>query len=89
MNIKWTEKEKEYVRENAAHTKDVRLAEELTEMSGRIVTLEAVRKVRQKLGLRKSPGRGVCSLVYSPVTETAQDISSWENEGGPPSPISD
>lgn len=84
MNIKWTEKEKEYVREHAAHMKDAKLAEELTEMTGRVVTLDAVRKVRQKLGLRKSPGRGVCALVYSPVDEAPPDISSWENEGGPP-----
>ena len=64
MNIKWTEKEKDYIRANAAHTKDKDLAEELTDISGRRITLDAVRKVRQKLGIVKKSGRGICGLRY-------------------------
>ena len=80
MNIKWTEDEKEYIRNNAATMKDVEIADELTIMSGRCVTLDAVRKVRQKLGIMKKPGRGVCALVYSPPEEAKADLSNWENE---------
>ena len=62
MNIKWTESEKDYIRANAAHMKDKDLAERLTSISGRDVTLDAVRKVRQKLGITKKSGRGICGL---------------------------
>lgn len=62
MNIKWTETEKDFIRANAANMKDKDLAEELTSIAGREVTLEAVRKVRQKLGIRKKSGRGICGL---------------------------
>ena len=43
--------------------KDVEIAKSLTEMSGRKVTLQAVRKMRQKLGVKKKCGRGVCGLI--------------------------
>ena len=43
MNIKWLESEKDYIRANAAHMKDKDLAERLTTISGRDVTLDAVR----------------------------------------------
>lgn len=62
MNIKWTEREKEYIRDNAATVKDKDLAANLTEMSGRKITLDAVRKIRQKLGIIKKSGRGICGL---------------------------
>ena len=62
MNIKWTDEEKDFIRENAAFTKDVDLAEKLTEKTGRTVTLDAIRKVRQKLGIRKRAGRGICGI---------------------------
>ena len=63
MNIKWTENEKKYIKENAHCMKDVEIAKSLTEMSGRKVTLQAVRKMRQKLGVKKKCGRGVCGLI--------------------------
>ena len=47
MNIKWTEDEKDYIRENAATMKDIDIAGNLTIKSGRNITLDAVRKVRQ------------------------------------------
>jgi len=82
MNIKWTEEEKNYIRDNAATLKDKELAEKLTTLSGRSVTLDAVRKVRQKLGISKMPGRGICALVYSRIENSNGDVSDWENEGG-------
>ena len=72
MNIKWTEDEKDYIRENAATMKDIDIADNLTIKSGRKITLDAVRKVRQKLGIIKKPGRGVCGVVYD-KTEAQHD----------------
>lgn len=73
MNIKWTEGEKEFIRQNANALKDRELAEKLTAMSSRNITLDAVRKVRQKLGITKLPGRGVCGLVCQDKQEGAID----------------
>lgn len=63
MNIKWTENEKNFVRENANVMKDVDIAKALTEQTGRNVSLHAVRKVRQSFGMKKKQGRGVCKLL--------------------------
>lgn len=62
MNKIWTDAEKEYIRNNAATKKDRELAEELSKMSGRNVTIAAVRKQRQALKIFKSSGRGKCQL---------------------------
>ena len=62
MNRKWAEKDLQYIRENADNLKDRELAAELTHRSGRPVSLGAVRKMRQRLGLGKKSGRGVCGL---------------------------
>lgn len=62
MNKVWTEYEKEYIRINADHLKDSELAEKLRAVSGRKVTVNSVRKVRQSLGIKKRPGRGICSI---------------------------
>ena len=82
MNIKWTQEEKEFIRENAAFMKDRELAQRLTDKSGRRVTVDALRKVRQKLGVKKRHGRGICALVYSPIEEEEPGLSKRENEGG-------
>lgn len=63
MNKIWTEEQKQFVKDNAGKMKDQEIADELTKRSGRQVSLQAVRKQRQKLGLNKKPGRGICSLV--------------------------
>jgi|TARA_R110000824_G_scaffold48118_2_gene136037 hypothetical protein len=62
VNRKWAEKDLRYIRENAGVMKDRELAAELTQRSGRPVTLGAVRKMRQRLGIEKKGGRGVCKL---------------------------
>lgn len=62
MNVKWSENEKTFVRENAHRMKDKDIAKILTERSGREVSLQAVRKMRQKLGVKKKSGRGICEL---------------------------
>ena len=67
MNIKWTVEEKEFIKDNAGFMKDKELARELENKSGRSITVDALRKVRQKLGIKKKHGRGVCAVVYSPI----------------------
>ena len=63
MNVKWTPEEKQYIIDNSSHMKDKELSEKLTEKTGRAVTLDAVRKMRQKLGVKKKHGRGICALA--------------------------
>jgi len=63
MNNKWTENDKNFLRDNASKMKDIEIAEALTKSSGRIVSLEAVRKMRQKLGVKKASGRGIVKVV--------------------------
>ena len=65
MNIKWTDDERQFIKDNAAFMKDKELAEKISDMSGRKVTLDAVRKVRQKLGIKKKQGRGICGIQKS------------------------
>jgi hypothetical protein len=62
MNVKWTEEAKQYIIDNARHMKDSELAKKLTEKCKRSITLDAVR-LRQKLGIKKKHGRGICALV--------------------------
>ena len=89
MNIKWTTEEKEFIKENAGFMKDKDLAQKLCDKSGRHITVDALRKVRQKLGIKKKHGRGICALVYSPLEEEKQGLSEWENEGGFPQAVPD
>ncbi len=62
MNIKWTMKDKQFVREHAANIKDKDLAKELSVRNQRNISLDAVRKLRQRLGIIKKSGRGRCEL---------------------------
>jgi len=89
MNIKWTVEEKEFIRQNAGFMKDKDLAQKLCDKSGRHVTVDALRKVRQKQGIKKQHGRGICALVYSPIEEEKPGLSEWENEGGFPQAVPD
>ena len=66
MNIKWTEKERQFIIDNAATMKDKDLAEKISQMADRTVTLDAVRKVWQKLGIKKKRGRGICGIRQTP-----------------------
>lgn len=62
MNRVWTEVEREFVRKNAGNLTDEHGARKLGELVRRDITKEAWRKQRQKLGIKKKPGRGVCEL---------------------------
>ncbi len=63
MHKVWTIDEELFIKENAGVLKDVEIARQLTQKSGRSVSLQAVRKKRQSLGIPKKPGRGICQLV--------------------------
>ena len=65
MNQVWSEAEKEFIRESAGRLTDEAGAIELSKVCGRIVTINAWRKQRQKMGIKKNPGRGVCSVKES------------------------
>jgi hypothetical protein len=71
MNQVWTEAEKAFIKNNANILSDEVGAAKLSEMTGRIVTIHAYRKQRQKMGLRKKPGRGVCVVVDTTLIEGA------------------
>jgi hypothetical protein len=62
----WTEFEKKFIRENASILHDEKLAEKLCELTGRKVTINAVRKQRKLMGIKKNPGRSKCGVVASP-----------------------
>ncbi len=63
MNSIWSDEEKDFVRVNAGILTDSQIAKKLTEDTGRQVSLQAARKQRQKMKLRKCHGRGVCRLA--------------------------
>ena len=62
MNIKWTMSDKQFIKDNASHIKDKDLAKELSLRNQRSISLDAVRKLRQRLGIIKKSGRGKCEL---------------------------
>ena len=69
MNKEWTTEEKEFIRNNAGHMTDKTLSAKLSKITGRNVTLQAVRKQRQKMGIAKQPGRGICAVVEKQCCE--------------------
>tara|TARA_Y100001938_G_scaffold53953_1_gene75400 strand:- start:2251 stop:2532 length:282 start_codon:yes stop_codon:yes gene_type:complete len=69
MNQVWSEAEKQFIRDSAGKLTDEAGAIELSKVCGRIVTVNAWRKQRQKMGIKKNPGRGVCSVRQESETE--------------------
>jgi len=65
MNKIWKKHEDQFIRDNAETMKDKELAEHLSKMSGRKITLDAVRKRRQGLGIKKAGGRGVHVVIHN------------------------
>lgn len=63
MNKSWSDSDREYIRANAGVLTDEVIAANLTRITGRSITLQAARKQRQLMGLRKRHGRGICKLV--------------------------
>ena len=59
---KWTDEEKAFVKHYAGHLTDDQLTEELSTRRDEPISKAAVRKMRQRLGVAKKCGRGVCAL---------------------------
>ncbi len=70
MNKVWEESEKAFIRNNASTMKDKELAVKLTQITGRNVSIQAVRKQRQKMGITKARGRGRCAVVEKETNES-------------------
>ena len=70
MNQIWSEVERNFVRNNAGILTDKEGAEQLSRITGRRVTLHAWRKQRQKMGISKMPGRGICRINYKQEKES-------------------
>lgn len=62
VNKIWSVVEEQFVAANAGVLTDAAGAEKLSDITGRDITVYAWRKKRQKLGIAKAPGRGVCKL---------------------------
>jgi hypothetical protein len=80
MNRVWSDEERNFIRNNAGEMKDLEIARQLSQTAGRIITLQAVRKQRQKMGLRKKPGRGVCA-VDGKANRAIMDMLAYQNQG--------
>lgn len=63
MNKIWNQEEKDFIRNHAGTMKDKEIAAKLSQMTGRAVSLQSVRKQRQKIGITKNPGRGKCEVM--------------------------
>ena len=74
MNQVWSEAEKQFIRDSAGKLTDEAGAIELSKVCGRIITVNAWRKQRQKMGIKKNPGRGVCSVKKE--DESCENLSS-------------
>lgn len=75
MNSIWTTAEKDFVKQNAGTLTDKVIAAKLTLMCNRTVTTQAVRKQRQKMGLKKQQGRGVCKLVKQETESQSSNVA--------------
>ena len=62
MNIKWRNEDRQYIKDNAGAMRDQDIARELSLRNGRDVSLGAVRKLRQRMGIVKKCGRGIYEL---------------------------
>ena len=71
MNNVWTPLEEQFIRENAGKVTDSVVAMQLSEITNRPITIESWRNKRQKMGLRKAHGRGVCRLVNQKTKKLA------------------
>jgi hypothetical protein len=63
MNAVWNEMERQFIREHAGVLTDEDGARKLSVLANRTISKHAWRKQRQKMGIRKSPGRGVCAIA--------------------------
>jgi len=62
MYSTWSLSEKEYIRRHSATMKDTDMAERLTQLTGRKISVQSLRKQRRLLGIIKRCGRGICEI---------------------------
>lgn len=60
----WDFDEVEFIRMNAGHVKDEDLLAMLVRITGRSITLGALRRKRLRMGVKKKRGRGRCGLDF-------------------------
>jgi len=63
MNKVWSESEKKFIKNNAGTMKDADMVAHLSKITGRKISLQALRKQRRRLGILKQCGRGICQIV--------------------------
>ncbi len=83
----WTPEVVEFIKENAAKLKDKELAEKVSELVGKPVSLQSVRKQRQKIGIAKAAGRGKCEVASSGPDTTTTVSHTTLVQAGAANPI--
>lgn len=63
MNLQWTTEQLQFLKDNAGTMNDKTLSASLTAKFGRLFTMGATRKMRQRLGLKKEGHRGFSKMV--------------------------
>lgn len=61
--MKWTKIEIEILKQHVSTHTDQQIADILTNKQKKRISLSAVRKQRQRLGIRKAAGRGICKVI--------------------------
>ena len=81
MHVIWNDIERAFVEKNAGLITDAEGAKQLSALVGRTITVHSWRKQRQILGIRKSPGRGVCRVVQKTLAGENQSVGKVADPG--------
>lgn len=68
-HYKWTDLERNFIRENADKLTDEEGAKKLQELSGRLITIHAYRRQRNRMNIVKRSGRGYCKINEDKTNE--------------------
>ena len=55
----WTEQQLQFIRDHAHELTDEQMSKDLSVLAGRKITVNAVRKQRRSMGIKKVGGRGI------------------------------
>jgi len=78
----WTDEQLDLIRKYAGSLKDKELASKLqTLYPDRKISIQSVRKQRQKLGVLKAAGRGVCEVVGPDIPPTPKPVVPEDDNG--------
>lgn len=58
----WLPEEIEYIKNNANHMTDKEVMKNINNLYGQRRSFDTVRKMRQRIGIQKENGRGVCKI---------------------------